>query len=241
MYRILFTILCVALMPSMALALTFQESAFNGTGGTSVTFSAQGIGTAAANRYVIVAFTSDCNCVYADNAISIGGITATIVATSSSLAAGRLGIAIANVPTGTTADIVITATADDWGIGVYTDTNVSTTVFDKGSDAKSGTNQSLTATLNTPASGFAIGVTYNQNDDPATYAWTNLTERYDEDTRSNAHQSGASGSPGAQSGYIVTADVTSSSAKSGLLVASLQYVAASTPSAALVNYSSYWL
>lgn len=72
-----------------------QSSGLN----TTYSFSSQAIGTAASNRWVIVAATGMGS--QAPDTITVGGVTADIV-----IDTGAMVIAVANVPTGTTATIV---------------------------------------------------------------------------------------------------------------------------------------
>lgn len=95
----------------MAFSSTYRgEDHINNTNSTTHTFASKAIGTAAATRYVFVLFSAFNNAARTLNSITIGGVTATIETLVGSLTAaeGLVGIAFANVPTGTTANIVFT-------------------------------------------------------------------------------------------------------------------------------------
>lgn len=77
---------------------------------TTYTFAAQGIGTASPKRLVVVAIHARRSSNRTISAVTIGGIAAAIVQSASSHLPN--GFAFAIVPTGTTADIVITFSAD---------------------------------------------------------------------------------------------------------------------------------
>lgn len=80
------------------------------------TFTAQAIGAAAANRRIFVSATSSATSINAAvSAVTIGGIAATIHAATANTGNTRNGvvaIASAIVPSGATADVVVTHTAD---------------------------------------------------------------------------------------------------------------------------------
>lgn len=173
------------------MALTFLQA--NGSAdATTHTFSGENLGTASADRYIIVNVSGRSGVAGRTiSSVTIGGVTAT-----ESVQAGDAnnksvaGIYIANVPTGATGDIVVTFSGSKvCGIGVYHATNLaSTTPTDTGSDT-SGTSP-LSDTLNINAGGFAIACSLEF--DPS-MTWTNLDEDYDEvATGSNPYHSGAS-------------------------------------------------
>lgn len=98
--------------------LAWVQSATLATSTTTYTFSAQPIGTAAADRWVIVGAIVVSSSI---TGVTIGGITATQIEYLSSTAP-RLGFWAALVPTGTTANIVVTTStsANGMHIGYWT-------------------------------------------------------------------------------------------------------------------------
>jgi hypothetical protein len=106
------------------LVATYTGNASNGTPTNPHTFTAAAIGTAAADRHVIVAATwSTAASVTNITGITVGGVAATIDATYYN-ATGPRGCTIARaaVPTGTTANVVVTmsgAVPSRLGVGTW--------------------------------------------------------------------------------------------------------------------------
>lgn len=153
--------------------LTFQTSDNSTVAGTSFTFSSKAIGPPSADRYVIVGIGGN-NGTATISSVTVGGISATQVVTRQ-VSNSTTGIYIANVPTGTTANIVInwSASQANTEIGIWSATGLSSGTANSsgGSSANNGT-----ITLNTTTQGFALAVMFvNSN---ATITWTGLTSRF---------------------------------------------------------------
>lgn len=89
-------------------AIAYLQSATIDSG-TTYTFSAQNLGVAAADRRIIVAGTVRVTSVRTVDSVTIGGVAASVVVTQiDSTPRSRVFIAIADVPTGTSGDIVVT-------------------------------------------------------------------------------------------------------------------------------------
>lgn len=160
--------------------LTFRNT--NNTTGvsqSSVTYASQTIGTAASDRYVIVA-------VYTDqssgtiSSVTVGGVSATAAHSSFVTALGVVGIYAALVPTGTTADIVINTsiTASGFHAAHWTVNMASGTAYDTATNTQaSGAN--AVSGLDIPANGFAVGFAVI-DDGTSTYTINqSFTERSD--------------------------------------------------------------
>lgn len=173
--------------------LTYQTSAVQAADATTYNFTSQAIGTAAADRYVIVTITG---CIKSGSpgvsAVTVGGISATIVAQVDS-GFTAAAIAIAAVPTGTTATVVVTFNGTQYraGIGVYSVTGLNSSTA-TGTDTDTTSSPSLSASSS--SDGFAIAVSSAY--EAATtnmHTWTSITEDYDELVESGTNtQSGAS-------------------------------------------------
>lgn len=88
--------------------LSYQGGS-DATAGTTADYSAAPIGDASSDRLVVVVIcSSDSNSIYNISSATIGGIAATIIQSSASSVARKVGIVYAFVPTGTTADIAVT-------------------------------------------------------------------------------------------------------------------------------------
>jgi len=169
--------------------LTFQESLVDPANKTVYTFSGASIGAAASNRRVIVGVSQGGG---APNvSVTVGGISADLVVEAVSGLNGT-AIWIALVPSGTTADIVVTcgASANRLGIGVWSCTGLSSnTPID--TDAVTGT-RDADLSVSTAEGGFTIGATETRNNSFSAVTWTGLTERYDQWIESGGNsQSGA--------------------------------------------------
>ena len=170
-----------------AIGATYRATAVSTANASSYTFSSQAIGTADANRYVIVAVhLQRSNTSEIVNSLSVGGVSATLISSGTSNTANRSLVDFwkAAVPTGTTADVVVTlsGTADRCAISVWScigNVQKLQSVIAAPSDAS--TNALLTTTQ-VPDNGFALsGVAWQSSsggtDNQATFA--NTTERVD--------------------------------------------------------------
>lgn len=168
--------------------LTYESTANYNVAENPHTFSAQGIGAASSDRRVIVGFSW-----FGAQTLSsatIGGVSAAITVQGAT-ASGGGAIIIATVPTGTTADIVLTMSGAvaRWGITVWSAVGMSTnTATDTGSSsADPGTD-----TLVSVAGGFLICAAGSQHIAGAgSVSWANATERTDVDIDANLLFSGA--------------------------------------------------
>lgn len=168
--------------------------------GSTITWTSEAIGTAAADRYVIVATVIHSGSTFGANPITsctIGGITATLAGVQlvNGSTSDVVAIFYANVPTGTTANIVFNMA-----------TGSSRTLLDKWtvtgllSATPTATANSVasppTASITIPANGFAIGFCGNAS--AASGTWANMTERSDRangTTWGSAADTGTSGTP----------------------------------------------
>ena len=171
---------------------TFQQSNTSNTDASSYTFTAEPIGAADANRRVVVAIG------YAAasggrtlSSVTIGGVTASVDADPGAITGNRrIYLVSAVVPTGTTANVVITLsnTVTRIGIGVWTLDNMAPTGQTAAVlNASSGT---LTVTTATDEGVICFGYASNGvSATPSDTTWTDATERYDQQVElvSNTH------------------------------------------------------
>ena len=147
---------------------------------SSYTFSGVDIGTAATDRVVIV-YVSFQNASATISGVTIGGVTATIdVQGGGTNGNNRNGWARAVVPTGTTADIVVTAinaVPKSCGIGVYRSAGYTVTLSDT-LNVPGATPLSLSGDITAIAGGVILaGATWRDYSTTAT--WTGVTEDWD--------------------------------------------------------------
>jgi len=180
------------------MAISFLQLATDTDNDTSYTFAAQNLGTAAADRYIIVAINgTDGGVGGAIDTVTIGGVSATIVTQAAHANGQIVGFAIANVPTGTSGDIVVNFdhvgdTSGRCAIAAYrVDDLDSPTPVD--SDSADGTGTSnASVTLTTDTDGFVIAAASGGAGTHGTFAWTNVTEDFDSNLEATVVFSGGS-------------------------------------------------
>lgn len=192
------------------------------TPNTTCDFTSVSIGTADATRRVVVGVASVTTSGSAPSfsAMTIGGVSASlIISDTRSGDVSELGAALfmAEVPTGTTADINTTFSgdADACTIGVWRVIDLTTsTPVDSDIIYFEGVN-SGTMTLTTVNPGVAIGFQYMYSDGGAmNVTWTGLTENFERDTTTSDFEvtSGASATTSASSLNISTSNTNPSQA-----------------------------
>lgn len=160
----------------MAVAITAQSSGTSLSLSSSISFTGQAIGAAATDRLVVVgvAFYSDFSA--AIETLTIGGISATKLATHAIGGALQSTIWAALVPTGTTATLVFGSQGSDVVQGLvweaYSVTGANTSSPSSASITQTGSNGSVFATLALPTNGGIIGVAITNG---SVTTWTNLT------------------------------------------------------------------
>lgn len=169
----------------MAATITFLQLAKSSTDLTTYTFSAQSVGTAAADRYIIcgVSGRSSDGGARTISSVTIGGVTATL--NVQMVNSGNVqGIACALVPTGTTADVVVvfSSTMTNADIALYSTSGLTST---SANDTGTSTANVGTYALNVAAGGVAVAL-MKSDDETSVATWAGLTETYDEaDANSN--------------------------------------------------------
>lgn len=173
--------------------ITFTANAEDTGGGTSYTFSSQSIGTADATRIVVVQANSVAIAGNI-NSITVGGISATQAVNINGEDNQRLGIWYASVPTGTTADVVVTWSTSmaRCGIGVWAMYNADATPHDTDTDFHNFSSSSpTTLSLNVPANGAVISAAQGSASTLYTYTWSGLTEDFDTSVETSTSHTGA--------------------------------------------------
>lgn len=208
-------------------ALSFTVSALSATDATTYSFTAQSVGTAANNRFVIIAIGSRANAARSISTATIGGVNAVQLAIGNDTSGGAdiAALYIAALSTGTTADISLTFSAQmlRCGIGVYR-------MVGAGSPTPHATMTDnvmvagvLSGTINCPANGAIVGAAWGAGSGNQLAVWAGITEDYDIQPETTAND--ASGAHDAfatvQTGLTVSATITGvSPAFGGLAVAS---------------------
>lgn len=155
------------------------------------TFAATNIGTPTPTRRVIVAVSTSSARVI--DTATIGGIDATIDGAHAVSGTASLTFISAIVPTGTTADIVVnldtTTSALGMGIGVWAYDGVAPS-----GQVATGSGDPAGLTIATTAGDIVLGYAFTTGHSTATFAWSNLVERFEQDVYSaTTTHSGADG------------------------------------------------
>jgi hypothetical protein len=170
----------------MAVALSYLQTATNTTDASSYTFSAQALGAAAADRYIVVGIGGRNGAAsLAISSVTIGGVSATVIKQQSSTGTASggtgttsAGLAIAAVPSGTTGDIVVNFSATSLRC-VCSMWRMTGLVSATANDSQSSTATPPSAGVAIPTDGAAIGMVAGGQNASPTVTWTNLTEQYD--------------------------------------------------------------
>lgn len=176
---------------------TYVTYVSNSANQTTYTFTGTSIGTASSDRYVIVAFgASDGTAGRTDSSVTIGGISATKLAGAyfSGATTRMAAIYMAPVPTGTTADIVVTYSGQvsRMGMSVFSATGIQSTTPRDSFTAQGNASGTLWSTsLTGPNNGFIIGFLFIQDQDTL-ISWSGITERHENALESLAKLSSAS-------------------------------------------------
>lgn len=208
-------------------SLAFQ-SQYNDSGDlSSYTFSGAALGTAAATRRIVVAVGVANSTPPTVTALTVAGVSAASpVAQLGAAGAFRVSssIWIADVPTGTTGDIVITLSGASFrcGIGVWA-------VYDLASSTATATGSSTSSTasenVNVSAGGVLIGYSCSFTSGSArSYTWVGPTEDFDVAFDSNNHSnSGASAAyASAQSPLAISSTPSSAATNSAHVFAAFR-------------------
>lgn len=167
------------------LDLTYQDTDSDLTAQSTYTLSGMGIGTANTNRRVLVAIGIINIPVRTVTGVTIGGVSATELAQVSNAGGVTTAWYYADVPTGTTANVVITldASASNCHAATYRLVGEnSMTPTDTDTTNGSGSSQSTTVTK----TGQGVALSANTLSSSANSTWSNLTEDIDNNVLSAA-------------------------------------------------------
>ena len=168
-------------------SVTFTDSSVNSGSATAYTFSSQAIGTASADRVVVVGTSGGAGATNPVSSMTIGGVSA--VKAIGIVNSTGTEIWYATVPTGTTASVVVNwgGTKSRCGIGVWALTGVTGV-------GATNTSTSSTATLTVSGRAKDIVLAVYGGKDHASVSFSGVTENYDEDISGAGSQYQAGGS-----------------------------------------------
>jgi hypothetical protein len=192
-------------------SVTYITSRADTSNAATYTFTASNIGAEAADRIVVVtAGTETTGGATVISSITIGGNTATEAVQYGVLNRTVAGIFYLEVPTGTTADIVVnfsSASCQRCVIGIWNINGASSsTPYDTDTVANS-TGASTTTTLsNLDFPDNSVGICVIVSGDSGAMSWANANERYETDTAEGLHHE--SGADLTQATATTTLDIT---------------------------------
>jgi len=159
-------------------AVAFAGTASSTSNISTYTFSGVAIGTASSDRKVVV-FTSSDGYTTSDTltSITVGGATASLVASGENFATNSSYIYQIDVSSGTTADIIVTWSGTQGVCSVITwaVTGCGASAHDTGKDSQSSPDAD---TIDIPADGVCVGGAHSNTS--GSFTWVGLTERVDE-------------------------------------------------------------
>jgi hypothetical protein len=157
--------------------IAFIGNNSNATDGSTWTYTSQSIGTAFADRLVVIALTGrDQNNSAVISSVTLAGNAMTKAGENATNQRAYTAFFYLSVPTGTTATIVVTASAAFFGstIAVYALGNTGGLGPSSTNINSAASSTGISTTINIPAGGVAIGNCVGSS--PATtQSWTNLT------------------------------------------------------------------
>lgn len=198
-----FPLMPIPQVNSSSPTMTFTTAATNASNLITYTFTAMAIGAASPDRRVIVAMHTDLGSL-TPVSVTIGGIAATAIKTTDGL-----GVFMAFVPTGTTADVVVTwsGTAARCAIGVWSVQWAGRGVT--ASTLATGTSAASSVAVANLSGGVVIVASTHAGGTGLTYSG-GPTENYDTVNGNATRYSGAN-----QSNIAVAGTVTSTATNSG--------------------------
>lgn len=186
--------------------ISLTDHAVDSSDSATYTFTSRAIGTASSGRKIVVGIARNSGgAAGAVSSVTIGGISATKITGVNYVSESSAELWQADVPTGTTATIVVVWANSGlrMGIGVWALTNAAASAH----DAQTASNGApgMSVSINCPANGAVLGCASNGG--ASTWTWTGIAEQYDEGTEGGVrYQSGASSAFATQqTGLSVTA------------------------------------
>lgn len=171
------------------LSVAYTATDTSSVSGTSYTFSSKAIGTAAADRYIVIAISSNGSSSNPTaSSVTVAGTSCTKTAADTDLAAGpraTIALWITNSPiaSGTTADIAITygSTNSVCSIGVWAVYGITSATPTATKNAKYtvGSTTTFSAALSLPTDGIVIAAEASSATSATNISWSIVTEDFD--------------------------------------------------------------
>tara|TARA_R110000850_G_scaffold153664_2_gene277080 strand:+ start:16944 stop:20639 length:3696 start_codon:yes stop_codon:yes gene_type:complete len=188
-----------------AASVTFTGTDSSTSDASSYTFSSQPFSTADSTRQIVVATEGPHNGGSSVSSMTIGGVSASLIKRAGSVTNYPVELWAADVPTGTSGDIVVTwsVTASRCTIGIWAIYNAGGPV-----DTIAANGSAPSGTIQVPEDGIVIGTAadgFTGGAGTSTWTWTNLTENFDINVETAHTHTGASTTSGTAQAIIVTA------------------------------------
>lgn len=200
----------------LSATVVFTDNAVSSANLTTFTFSSRSLGAAAANRKIVVGVGGavDTRTV---SSLTIGGVSASLVVQAAATETAEMWQA--NVPSGTTGDIVVKwsgAQVGGCGIGVWAVYGAAAAASNTYTDTNS---DPATASIDISANGVAIAYAFQRNG-TAGFTCAGLTERFDEAVEAafSIHAGASDAFASAQTGLAVSLDATNAGVRNPMMV-----------------------
>jgi hypothetical protein len=193
-------------------SVVYAGNAAAAASGSPQTLSNVAIGTAAADRYVVVEVVLRTNGTQADaSAVTVAGVSCTQIGTDVNSGSNHLSLWRTNSPiaSGATANVVVTFTnAANIGVATWAVTGLQSTTP---TDVDSTTTDAASVTSTVSAGGVIIAAAYAYYaiPTPITFGWTGASEDFDGlSVNASSYASGASLNSAAGGNVSVSADAS---------------------------------
>ena len=211
--------------PAAGATITHTDNAALVAVGTVFTFSGRALGTASADRIILVGTYGNRSSAGARSVstLTANGTSLSLVKDWGGASANTMEVWGGVVATGATGDVVVTFAGGDMvscGIMVAAIHGANSTVYATASDAAG---DPLSVGVNVTAGGVVFAYAANVNI-AESFVWTNATEKFDEAVQvATVYHSGATDNyASAQTPITVTADPDQSMSEGGLILVSYQ-------------------
>lgn len=170
------------------LSVSYAATDTSSVSGTSYTFASTAIGTAAADRYIVLAVSSNGSSSNPTaSSVTVAGTSCTKTAADTDVSSGRPTIALwvtnSAITSGTTADIVVTygSTNSVCSIGVWAVYGITsaTPTATQNTKYSVGSTTTFSAALSLPTDGIVISAESSSATSATNISWSIVTEDFD--------------------------------------------------------------
>ncbi len=205
-------------------SVVYAGNAAAAASGSPQTLSNVAIGTAAADRYVVVEVVLRTNGTQADaSAVTVAGVSCTQIGTDVNSGSNHLSLWRTNSPiaSGATANVVVTFTnAANIGVATWAVTGLQSTTP---TDTDTTTTDAASVTSTVSAGGIIVAAAYSVGLFPGTHTWTGVTEDFDSiSVGARGTTSGGSLNSAAGGNISVSADGTQTGSAFMMIAASFR-------------------